>query len=107
NHSSDRIPEQNASGAQLRSRIVNPFSGLVVLWGILILRAVVLQVLPNERLEALKSRQFQTVVTLQSRRGAIVDRLRRDLALSTGFAEYLSQLQRWKKTFCLAGKTCR
>lgn len=56
--------------------------GLVFLWGVLALRAAVLQVFPNKRLEALQSRQFQTVITLQNRRGAIVDRNGRDLALS-------------------------
>lgn len=67
----------------MKSRIVILFSGLVVLWGILALRAAVLQVFPNDRLEKLQNRQFQTVITLQSRRGAIVDRKGRDLALST------------------------
>lgn len=46
------------------------------------MRAAVLQIFPNQRLEALQNRQFQTVITLQSRRGAIVDRHGRDLALS-------------------------
>jgi cell division protein FtsI (penicillin-binding protein 3) len=67
----------------LKSRIVILFSGLVVLWGILVLRAAVLQVLPNQRLETLQNRQFQTVITLQNRRGAIVDRHGRELAMST------------------------
>ncbi len=47
------------------------------------MRAAVLQILPNERLEALKARQFKSVINLQSRRGAIVDRNGRELALST------------------------
>lgn len=42
-----------------------------------------LQVLPNQKLKALKERQFQTVVSLQSRRGAILDRNNRELAIST------------------------
>ncbi len=67
----------------MKSRIVILFSGLVVLWSILILRASVLQVLPNKRLETLQNRQFQTVITLQNRRGAIVDRNGRELAMST------------------------
>jgi cell division protein FtsI (penicillin-binding protein 3) len=67
----------------LKSRIVILFAGLTLLWGVLILRAVVLQVLPNERLEALQTRQFKTVITLQSRRGVITDRHGRELALST------------------------
>lgn len=54
-----------------------------MLWGILALRAAVLQVFPNQRLQTLKNKQFQTVITLQSRRGAIVDRNGRELALST------------------------
>jgi len=67
----------------LKSRIVILFSGLVLLWGVLVLRASVLQVFPNQRLETMKIRQFQTVITLQSRRGAIVDRSGRELAMST------------------------
>lgn len=47
------------------------------------MRAAVLQIVPNERLAKLEQRQFQTQVTLKSRRGAIVDRHGRDLALST------------------------
>lgn len=67
----------------MKSRIVILFSGILFLWGVLALRAAVLQVFPNERLKALQTKQFQTVITLQSRRGAIVDRNGRDLALST------------------------
>jgi len=46
------------------------------------MRAAYLQFLPNDRLNSLQARQFQTKVTLQSRRGAIVDRNGRDLAMS-------------------------
>ncbi len=67
----------------MKSRIVILFSGLVLLWGVLATRAAVLQVFPNKRLEALQAKQFQTVITLQSRRGAIVDVAGRELALST------------------------
>jgi len=66
----------------LKSRIILIFSGISLLWGALILRAAYLQFLPNEKLQSLQSRQFQTVVTLQARRGAIVDRNGRDLAMS-------------------------
>ena len=54
----------------------------MVLWGALVLRAGWLQIVPDERLAQLQERQFQTVITLQNRRGAIVDRNGRDLALS-------------------------
>lgn len=67
----------------MKSRIYFVFAGFLFLWSILILRAAALQVFPNKRLEALKEKQFQTFVTLPSRRGAIVDRNGRDLAIST------------------------
>jgi len=66
----------------LKSRIVIIFVGILVLWSALAMRAAYLQFLPNDRLNALQNRQFQTKVTLQSRRGAIVDRNGRDLAMS-------------------------
>lgn len=61
----------------------------MVLWGALVLRAGWLQIVPDERLAQLQERQFQTVITLQNRRGAIVDRNGRDLALSmTAYSLY-------------------
>lgn len=67
----------------MKSRIVVVFVGILVLWTALVLRAGYLQFLPNDRLNALQSRQFQTKVTLAARRGAIVDNNGRDLAMST------------------------
>lgn len=67
----------------MKSRLVVVFIGLSLLWGILVLRAASLQFLPNEKLASLKNRQFKTVVTLQPRRGLIMDRQGRELALST------------------------
>ncbi len=56
---------------------------MIGLWILLLVRAACLQTFPDERLKTLQERQFQTVITLQSRRGAIVDRKGRELALST------------------------
>lgn len=73
----------------MKSRIVFIFVGILVLWGMLVLRAGYLQFLPNDRLNSLQSRQFQTKVTLPARRGAIVDRNGRDLAMSaTAYSLY-------------------
>lgn len=73
----------------MKSRIVAVFVGILILWACLILRAGYLQFLPNDRLNALQNRQFQTKVTLQARRGAIVDREGRDLAMSaTAYSLY-------------------
>lgn len=66
----------------MKARIVVIFVGILTLWSMLILRAAYLQFLPNDRLNSLQNRQFQTKVTLQARRGAIVDRNGRDLAMS-------------------------
>jgi cell division protein FtsI (penicillin-binding protein 3) len=67
----------------LKSRVIIIFAGVMLLWTALILRAAYLQFLPNSKLQTLQNRQFQTVVTLQSRRGSIVDRNGRDLAMSS------------------------
>ncbi|UOF01028.1 penicillin-binding transpeptidase domain-containing protein [Bdellovibrio reynosensis] len=67
----------------MKSRIVIIFVGILFLWSALILRAGYLQFAPNDRLNSLQNRQFQTKVTLQARRGAIVDSTGRDLAMST------------------------
>ncbi len=75
--------------SQVKSRIILLFAGLIFLWSLLISRAAYLQLFPVERLRALQERQFQTVITLQSRRGAIVDKTGRDLALSmTAYSLY-------------------
>lgn len=53
------------------------------LWGLLLTRTAYLQFLPNEKLNTLQARQFQTVVTLPSRRGNIIDTNGKDLAMSS------------------------
>lgn len=73
----------------MKSRVVIIFVGILVLWSALLMRAAYLQFLPNNRLQGLQNRQFQTKVTLQARRGAIVDRNGRELALSaTAYSLY-------------------
>jgi cell division protein FtsI (penicillin-binding protein 3) len=67
----------------LKSRIYILFSVLILMWAMLIGRGFSLQVVPDPRLKALESRQFQKTITLQSRRGALVDRQGRELAVST------------------------
>jgi cell division protein FtsI (penicillin-binding protein 3) len=67
----------------MKSRILILFIVLIALWSGLVIRAGYLQVLPNERLKAIHERQFKTVITLNNRRGAIVDRKGRELAVST------------------------
>lgn len=67
----------------MKSRILVVFFFLLLLGSVIVLRAAWLQFLPNEKLKTLKARQFQTIVTLPSRRGPILDQKGKDLALST------------------------
>jgi cell division protein FtsI (penicillin-binding protein 3) len=52
------------------------------LWGVLIVRAGLLQMLPDSRLDNLKKRQFETSLQIRTRRGAIIDRQGNELAAS-------------------------
>ena len=63
-----------------RLNLVLIFFGFLFLT--LFFRAAYLQIIPNERLKKLQTRLFQTTVHLDPRRGAIVDRHGRDLAIS-------------------------
>ncbi len=66
----------------MRVRIVLLLIMLTGLWGVVLARAAFLQLLPNERLHRLQKKQFETVVTLNPRRGDVVDRERHELAVS-------------------------
>lgn len=66
----------------MKARIVVIYIGLCCLWALLALRAGYLQFVPHTKLQSLQNRQFQTVVKLPARRGAILDKEGRDLAMS-------------------------
>lgn len=65
-----------------RSRLLILFFAFTCLWACLITRAAWIQLIPNQRLEALKRRQFETTITLGNRRGEILDRYGNELATS-------------------------
>lgn len=67
----------------MKTRIIFIFVLFLSLWTALILRAAYLQVIPNERLQSLNDRLYNKTVTVQSRRGAILDRNGVELAGST------------------------
>lgn len=67
----------------MKTRIIFIFILFLGLWSALILRAAYLQVLPNERLQSLNNRLYNKTITVQSRRGAILDRNGVELAGST------------------------
>lgn len=66
----------------MKSRIPIIFTCFALVWGFVILRAAQLQFLPAEQLLERQEKQFQTVVRLEARRAAILDRKGRELALS-------------------------
>ena len=66
----------------MRSRIVVILIVLGCLWTVMIARAAFLQLLPNGRLKSLERKQFETVVTLNARRGDVFDRNGHELAVS-------------------------
>ncbi len=66
----------------MKKRMIFLFSFLCLLWCFALLRASFIQVFPHARLEQLKKRQFQTVISLEGRRGLIQDHNGRELAMS-------------------------
>ena len=67
----------------MKSKIITLFIFVCVLWSALVFRAAYLQFVPHEKLNALQEKQFQTVVSLPARRGSIVDRHGKELAMSS------------------------
>ena len=67
----------------MKSKIITLFAITCFLWTVLLARAAYLQFLPQDKLNALQEKQFQTVVTLPSRRGAIVDTHGKELAMTS------------------------
>jgi cell division protein FtsI (penicillin-binding protein 3) len=66
----------------MKYRIGFTFLVFAFLWLAIISRAAMLQLFPNERLQGFQKKQFDTVVTLEPRRGAILDRAGKELAVS-------------------------
>ena len=67
----------------MKSKIITLFAFVSFLWVVLLGRAAYLQFLPHDKLNHLQEKQFQTVVTLPSRRGAIVDVNGKELAMTS------------------------
>lgn len=65
-----------------RGRIFIVLTLIAAVWGGLLGRAVFIQVLPNSKLASLKEKQFNKMITLQPRRGVILDRNGKELAAS-------------------------
>lgn len=65
-----------------KSRILVLFLFVVGGFTLVLSRAAYLQIFPDERLRNLRAKQFETTITLRSKRGAVVDRNGRELAMS-------------------------
>jgi len=66
----------------LKSRLLFLFIVFAAAWGLVVLRSAQLQILPDSKLAELQKRQFRAVVELPPRRGAILDRAGKELAVS-------------------------
>jgi len=67
----------------LKSKIITLFIFFCSLWSLLAFRAAYLQFVPHDKLSSLQTKQFQTVVSLPSRRGNILDTNGKELAMSS------------------------
>ncbi len=65
-----------------KSRVIFVVLFVATLWGVLIFRGGYLQLVPSPQFEAIKEKQFNRMVKLDSRRGDILDREGRALAVS-------------------------
>ncbi|RME16342.1 MAG: PASTA domain-containing protein [Bdellovibrio sp.] len=66
----------------MKARIVYIFLFFFCLWAIILGRGLQLQIFPDQKLLALKKRQFKKFLILKSRRGSILDRNQKDLAVT-------------------------
>jgi cell division protein FtsI (penicillin-binding protein 3) len=65
-----------------KSRVIFVLFFIAGLWGAMILRGAYLQLMPNPQFEKIKERQFSRMIKLNSRRGDILDRHGKELAVS-------------------------
>ena len=66
----------------IKSRVFFLFLCVLFAWGLIVARAAQLQILPNSRLANLARRQYRTQIDLPARRGIIVDRNGKELAVT-------------------------
>lgn len=65
-----------------KHRVILVFFFVIGLWGAMGMRGAYLQLIPNPKFEKIKNRQFNKIVKLSSRRGDILDREGKELAIS-------------------------
>ena len=66
----------------MKTRIIIIFIFFICLWSFIIIRGFFIQLVPNNKLSSLQNKQFETNVTLRSRRGNIVDKNLKEIAIS-------------------------
>lgn len=66
----------------MKIRILLVFSCFSAFWVLLLVRVFFIQIFPHEKLERLESRQYETTVKIEGRRGSIYDRNGVELAIS-------------------------
>lgn len=87
----------------MKTRIVIVFSFFAAFWVLLLMRVFFIQIFPHEKLERLESRQYETTVKIEGRRGSIYDRRGIELAISSpAYSLYADPQLLWKDRATIA-----
>ncbi len=90
-----------------KSRVIVIVFFITGLWGAMIMRGVYLQLVPNPQFEKIKHRQFSRMIKLSSRRGDILDRKGKELAVSVTSYSLFADPKIIKDPYATAKKLAR
>lgn len=91
----------------IKNRVILVIFFVVGLWGSMIMRGAYLQLIPNPQFEKIKNRQFSKMVKLSSRRGDILDRDGKELAVSVASQSLFADPAIIKDPYAVAKKLSR
>lgn len=87
----------------MKTRIVIIFSFFAAFWALLLIRVFFVQIFPHAKLERLESKQYETTVKIEGRRGSIYDRRGIELAISApAYSLYADPQLLWKDRHTIA-----
>lgn len=87
----------------MKTRIVIVFSCFATFWALLLIRVFFIQIFPHAKLERLESKQYETTVKIEGRRGSIYDRRGIELAISApAYSLYADPQLLWQDRHTIA-----
>ncbi len=90
-----------------KSRVIFVLFFIAGLWGAMVLRGGYLQLMPNPQFEKIKQRQFSRMIKLNSRRGDLLDRDGKELAVSVTSYSLFADPKIIKDPYATAKKLAR